>query len=79
MMASFDVTLLFTNVPVDESIYVIRNKLQVDETLEGRTPLSPDRVVELLELCLKSTYFSYNRDFYEQQKGQRWVLQSQPQ
>ena len=69
ILASFDVTALFTNVPVDEAIRVIGNKLQDDETLEDRIPLSPERVTELLELCLRSTYFSYDGDFYEQREG----------
>ena len=65
MLVSFDVTSLFTNVPVDEAVQVICDKLQ-DETLADRTTLSPDRVVELLDACLRSTYFSYGEDFYEQ-------------
>ena len=43
--------------------------LSVISSLDDRTPLSPNRVAELLELCLKSAYFSYSRDFYEQQEG----------
>ena len=66
MLVSFDVTSLFTNVPIDEAVHVIRDKLRGDETLEDRTTLSPDRVEELLEACLRSTYFSYEGDFYEQ-------------
>ena len=30
-----------------------------------RIPLSAERIAELLQLCLKSTYFSYNSEFYE--------------
>ena len=33
------------------------------------TLLFPDKVTELLDLCLRSTYFSYGGDFYEQQEG----------
>ena len=60
VLASFDITLLFTNVPVDEAVRVIKTKLQDDETLKDRTPLSADMVTELMELCLTSTYFSYD-------------------
>ena len=35
----------------------------------GRTSLSTDRVTELLEVWLRSTYFSYGGAFYEQQEG----------
>ena len=79
MMASFDVTSLFTNVPVDESVHIIRSKLQDDETLEDRTPLSPNRVAELLEMRLKSTYFSYRGTSMNNGKEQPWVPQSRPQ
>ena len=59
MLVSFDVTSFFTNVSIDEEVQVIRDKLQGDEALVDRTTLSPDRVAELLEACLRSTYFSY--------------------
>ena len=48
---------------------VIRDRLQNDRTLSDRTTLSPDRVTELLEVCLRSTYFSREGTFYEQRKG----------
>ena len=66
MLVSFNVTYLFTNVLIDEAVEVIRDKLQGDEALVNRATVSPDRVTELLEACLRSTYFSYRGDFYEQ-------------
>ena len=48
---------------------VIHRKLAA-EGLVVRTPLLPaGRIAELLQLCLKSTYFSYNGEFYEQRQG----------
>ena len=61
-LVSFDVTSLFTNVPIEEAVGVIRDKLREDEDLVERTPLSPDRVAELLSLCLSG-------EFYEQRQG----------
>ena len=68
-LVSFDVTYLFTNVPIGEAVEVIWDKLREDEDLAERTPLSPDRVAKLLGLCLRSTYFSYGGEFYEQREG----------
>ena len=69
LSVSFDVTSLFTNVPIEEAVRVIRDKPREDEDLVERTPLSPDRVAELLSLCLKSIYFSFGGEFYEQRQG----------
>ena len=68
-LVSFDVTSLFTNVPIGEAVEVIRGKLWEDDDLIERTPLSPDRIAELLGLCLRSTYFSYGGEFCEQREG----------
>ena len=65
-----NMTFLFmTNMPVEEAVLVIRDRLQNDRTLSDRTTLSPNRVAELLEVCLRSTYFSNEGTFYEQCKG----------
>ena len=69
MLVSFDIVSLFTNVPIDEAVDTIRERLLKDVNLVKRTPLSLERIAELLDLCLRSTYFSYNVVFYEQTKG----------
>ena len=68
-LISFDITSLFTNVPTEEAVEIIHRKLAEEEDLVERTPLSPERIAELLQVCLKSTYFSYNGEFYEQREG----------
>ena len=65
IMVSFDVSSLFIHVPIDEAVSVIRDKLQNDESLDERTCLSPECITELLEVCLRSTYFRYNGNCYE--------------
>ena len=47
-LVSFDVESLFTNVPVEESIMIIRGRLQQDTTVEERTSLSRNTIVDLL-------------------------------
>lgn len=56
LLVSFDVSSLLTNVPTDEAVQVIQHRLTQDNTLAGRTTLSPDKVAELLDMCLRSTY-----------------------
>ena len=69
-LVSFNVTSMFTNVPIDKAVDVICRKLtEEEEELVERTPLLVERIAELLQLCLKSTYFSYNGEFYEQRQG----------
>ncbi len=66
----FDVSSLFTNVPIDEAVSVIRDKLQNDESLDERTCLSRECITELLEISLRSTYFRYNGNCYAQVDGE---------
>ena len=42
----FDVSSLFTNVPIGKAVHIIRARLEEDEGLDKRTPLSPGRVAE---------------------------------
>ena len=48
ILVSFDVSSLFTNVPVGEAVSIIRKKLREDRTLGDRTFLSQERIADLL-------------------------------
>ena len=47
---SLDIPSLFNNVLVGEAISVICERLREDVTLEDMTILSPEQLVELLEM-----------------------------
>ena len=51
----------------------ICERLREDKTLGERTTLSPEQIADLLEMCLKSTYFSFGGTFMSRRKGWRWV------
>ena len=69
MLVSFDVTALFTCVPVDQSLDVIFDKLSQDPTLPTRTSMTAAQVRDLLAICLKTTYFLYDGAIYAQVEG----------
>ena len=60
---SFDVTALFTSIPVTEAVSVIMDRLNQDTTLKDRCELSVNQI------CLNITYFIYDGVFYKQKKG----------
>ena len=65
-MVSFDVKSLFTKVPIDDALHIIKERLEYDESLEERTTLTVHQICNLTELCLRSTYFKYEDVMYEQ-------------
>lgn len=69
ILHSYDVSALFTSVPVDKALVVISERLRTDTTLHARTTLSPDSIVQLLSECLNCTYFCFNEQFYVQIHG----------
>ena len=66
-LISFDVTLLFTNVPLDITIDVILKRIY-DEN-EVNTNIPKQQMRDLLLLCTKNVHFSYNGDIYTQADG----------
>ena len=68
-MVSFDVKSLFTNVPVSEALEVTLQGLREGSALKDRTLLPPERITHLLELCLRTTYFTFRSEFFQQQDG----------
>ena len=77
-LSSYDVTSLFTPVPIDPALNIIKDLLEKDEKLNDRTALSVQNIIELLGFCLHNTYFSFQNKFYEQIEGVPMDHQSAP-
>ena len=69
MFISHDVVSLFTNIPVDLALQVIRDRLVADKDLKHRTLLSVDDIMELLKFVVTTTYFSFRGVIYQQKFG----------
>ena len=69
VLCSYDVSALFTSVPVDKALIIIKERLEEDKTMADRTNLSPSDIISLLELCLKCTYFVFRGELYLQDHG----------
>ena len=68
-ITSYDVTALFTSVPVSSALEIIKNKLKQDTDLPNRFNMTAYNIIELLGFCLNNTYFLFLDVFYEQTKG----------
>ena len=66
-MASLDVDSLFTNIPLDETINIIIEKLfSVNETVHN---LNKDQFKCLLTFATKESYFLFDGELYQQVDG----------
>ena len=57
-LASYDVISLFTSVPIDPALNIIRDLLEKDEKLNGRTVLSVQGIMEYTRV-LSSQYLLF--------------------
>ena len=59
----------YTNMPTTDALLVTNNVLNNDTTLQDRTNLLPDEILELLEFLLCTTFFVFNGEFHQQTDG----------
>ena len=69
MFLSHDVVSLFTNTPIDDTLHIIRKRLEEDSTLKLRTTLQVEDIMELLQFVFPTTYFSFRGTIYQQKFG----------
>ncbi|XP_067668278.1 uncharacterized protein [Haliotis asinina] len=67
-IVSYDVVDLFTSVPINETLHILRNRLDnLDSPLD--TKLSTDSILQLITNSITSTYFTWGDELYEQIHG----------
>ena len=67
-LVSLDVVDLFTNVPVSKAITIVLSRIGNSEKF-CESSLTKSDLRELLELCLKHNYFTFNGKIYRQING----------
>ena len=68
-MMSFNVKALFTSIPIQPTLKIIKKLLEEDTSLHQRTTIAVKQIYCLLEFCLTKTYFSFHGKLYEQTEG----------
>ena len=71
ILVSYDVTSLFTNVPLDATIQILADKAFSHDWFNKahELNLSRDQLIELLNAATKNQLFQYNGNLYEQTDG----------
>ena len=66
---SYDVSALFTSIPIEPAINIIEKHLKEDTDLHNRTNMKLQHIISLLIFCLNNSYFSFQGRFYKQTEG----------
>ena len=66
-MTSFDVTSLFTNIPVNETINIILDRFFI--TCDQYQSFTKKQFCEMLNLCTNYNIFVFEDKFYQQIDG----------
>ena len=66
-LVSFDVTSLFTNVPLKETIDIILKRIYISKEIV--TEIEKENLKKLLFSCTKEVHFSFNEKLYIQNDG----------
>ena len=77
-LSSYDVSTLFTSVPVDPALNIIMDLLEKDHTLKERTVMEVSDIILLLESVSRTSTFLSKTSSMNRLRVQPWVPQSAP-
>ena len=66
---SYDVSALFTSIPIEPAVNIIEKHLREDKDLHSRTNMKIQHIISLLRFCLNNSYFSFQGRLYQQTEG----------
>ena len=69
IMVSFDVTSLYTNIPIIDTLNIIKDYVQSDDQFARKTAIPQDKFLDLVNLVLTTTWYTFNSQFYQQTDG----------
>ena len=66
IMVSFDVTSLYTNIPIIDTLNIIKDYVHSDDQFARKTAIPQDKFLDLVNLVLTTTWYTFNSQFYQQ-------------
>ena len=65
IMVSFDVTSLYTNIPIIDTLNIIKDYANNDDQFTTKTATPQDEFLDLASLVLTTTWYTFNSQFYQ--------------
>ena len=69
IMVSFDVTSVYTNIPIIDTLNIIKDYVHSDDQFARKTAIPQEKFLDLVNLVLTTTWYTFNSQFYEQTDG----------
>ena len=69
IMVSFDVTSLYTNIPITDTLSIIKYYFNSDYLFIRKTPIAQNKFLDLVYLVLTTTCYTFNSQFYKEADG----------
>ena len=68
-MASLDVTSLYKNIPVIDTLNIIKDYVNNNDQFTRKTAIPQDKFLDLVHLVLTTTWQTFNSQFYQKSDG----------
>ena len=66
IMVSFEVISLYTNIPIIDTLNIIKDYVNNDNQFTRKTAIPQDKFLDLVHLVLTTTWYTFNSQFYQQ-------------
>ena len=70
-MVSIDVTFSYTNIAVIDTLNIIKDYVNNDNQFIRKTAIPQGKFLDLVNLVLTTTWYTFNPQFYQQTDGIR--------
>ena len=69
IMVSLDVTSLYTNIPIIDTLNIIKDYVHSDDQFARKTAIPQDKFLDLVNPVLVTTWYTFDSHFYQQTDG----------
>ena len=71
-MGSFDITSFYPNIPIIDTLNIIKNDVNNDDQFTRKMAIPQDKFLYLVNMVLTTTWFTVNSQFTNKQMALQW-------